>query len=631
MPIRHNNHQIEDASRRQFDRLLPDEWVSRPKSSDYGTDLEVEIFETDGTATGLMFYVQLRGTDDTKKETSTTLSLEQLQYFHQLDVPTLLVRFCRPTSKFHYKWHFEINPTPKQETQKSLTVNFSDLQQWNEETLPALASDLKIARRAKNLNAHGFVSLKADSSNLGASKTFELKLAIQQAAEICGTIAPVDTLPDDRHLPLLLSETESSIEIRCGKLTGIEIPKAAFGDERSTALLYGACIVSSDMECTHQAQAIADSILQNKLIAPHQFLAFRAAFALQSAPADLVNFALLNGLEDPSSPANPMLTMALVSASQKSHTRDWLNDWFNAVRQFAIQNDMQGPAAATFYNQGNVALQTANFADAVWYYNQARKLRPEYLTTDYFLREFGGALYNSRHFLPASKLYESAITDTSAATDWHRLGDAQLLSGEIELATKSYETAEGAQRLSPEKFSSQMKLSLCDWLFEKYGENLVVRWHEASKMLRDIEGLNLQHEQEFQRILDSANALDPVSNFNVGVSCSARSEFNDALHHFLLCGIQCPHDLEAWSNAIKCAWNIDHHSFFAVLSAAYAHNALDGYAHFRSDLVDQGMPDNLIEMLDALVGELDDPTLVSNEFTSWVQRYSSEGDTTQSG
>lgn len=103
MPKRHNNHQIEDASRRQFDRLLPDAWVSRPKSSDYGTDLEVEIFETDGTATGLMFYVQLRGTDDKKKETSTTLSLEQLRYFRQLDIPTLLVRFCRPTSKFHCK------------------------------------------------------------------------------------------------------------------------------------------------------------------------------------------------------------------------------------------------------------------------------------------------------------------------------------------------------------------------------------------------------------------------------------------------------------------------------------------------------------------------------------------------
>ncbi len=97
MPIRHNNHQIEDASRRRFDTLLPDAWMSRPKVSDYGTDLEVEIFEEDGSATGLMFYVQLRGTDDPEKETTTRLSINQLHYFHQLDIPTLLVRFCRPS------------------------------------------------------------------------------------------------------------------------------------------------------------------------------------------------------------------------------------------------------------------------------------------------------------------------------------------------------------------------------------------------------------------------------------------------------------------------------------------------------------------------------------------------------
>lgn len=126
-----------------------------------------------------------------------------------------------------------------------------------------------IARRAKNLNTHGFISLKADSSNLGASKAFEIKLAIQQATAICGTIVPADALPDDRHLPLLISQMNSSIAIRCGKLTGIEIPKGALGDELSTALLYCACILSSEMGCTHQAQAIANSILQNKLIAAH--------------------------------------------------------------------------------------------------------------------------------------------------------------------------------------------------------------------------------------------------------------------------------------------------------------------------------------------------------------------------
>lgn len=118
MPIRHNNHQIEDASRRQFDALLPDAWVSRAKVPDYGTDLEVELFGDDGTATGLLFYVQLRGTDDPTEETTTQLSIEQLHYFHQLDVPTLLVRFCRPTGAFFYKWHYEIYTTPKQKNKR---------------------------------------------------------------------------------------------------------------------------------------------------------------------------------------------------------------------------------------------------------------------------------------------------------------------------------------------------------------------------------------------------------------------------------------------------------------------------------------------------------------------------------
>ena len=608
--------------------MLPDAWVSRPKSSDYGTDLEVEVFETDGTATGLMFYVQLRGTDDTKKETSTTLSLEQLRYFHQLDVPTLLVRFCRPTGEFHCKWHFEIRPSPKQEAQESLTVHFSVDQKWNDSTLTTLASDLMIARRAKNLDAHGLVSLKVEATTLGASTTFELRLAIQQAAAICGTIVPADTPPDDRHLPLQISQIDSSITIRCGQLIDIEIPKGTLSGELFTALLYGACIASSDMGCTPQAQAIANAILQHKLIAPHKFIAFRATFALQSVPSDLVSFALLNGLEDPSSPANAMLTVALVSASQKSDARDWLQDWFNAVRQFAILNNMQGPAAATFYNQGNAALQTANFADAVWYYNQARKLRPEYLTSDYFLQEFGGALYNSRHYRPAYKLYEAAITDASSATDWHRLGDAQLLSGEVKMAAKSYKTAADSQRLSPEKFSSVMKLSVCEWLLEKYRTNLVVRWHESSKMLQSLEVREAQQEQDYQKILIEANALDAISNFNVGVSCAKRSNFEDALHHFLLCGIQCPYDLEAWNNVMKCAWSIDTHTFFTVLSAAYEHNALDGYALFRADISDQGMPNNLIEMLDAIVGELNDPTQVSDEFSKWAQRFSCDDDTT---
>lgn len=115
MPKRSKNHDIEDASRRQFDVLLPDNWVSRAKPSDYGVDVEVELFEDDGSATGLIFYVQLRGTDDQTKSRSATLELDQLGYFYSLDLATIFVRYCRPSNTFFWRWHYSITPSPKQQ------------------------------------------------------------------------------------------------------------------------------------------------------------------------------------------------------------------------------------------------------------------------------------------------------------------------------------------------------------------------------------------------------------------------------------------------------------------------------------------------------------------------------------
>lgn len=61
MPTRPEQHRSEDSSRRAFEALLPEEWVYRQLSHDYGIDGEVEVF-SGGEATGLIFKVQLKGT-----------------------------------------------------------------------------------------------------------------------------------------------------------------------------------------------------------------------------------------------------------------------------------------------------------------------------------------------------------------------------------------------------------------------------------------------------------------------------------------------------------------------------------------------------------------------------------------
>ena len=393
------------------------------------------------------------------------------------------------------------------------------------------------------------------------------------------------------------------------------MPVANFGDDLSAALLYAICIVCYDLGCKQHALDAARSILHHRITGSDSWVAFRAACALQMSPTEMVDFALLNGLEDPSLVENPCLTMLLVGASRSMMPRDWLHRWFDAVEKFALQHGMHGAAAATNYNRGNAALQCAEFAKAVRFYNKARKIEPLYLSTDYFLQEFGGALYEARHYASANCLYSKAITKKSSSIEWHRLGDAQLLSGDITSAIKSFDRAVDARKPSPEMFSSMIKHSLCHWLLEAYMEPLPVRRHDASIMLKRIIAKDAVNESGYRRVLREACALDLVSNFNVGVSCESRGQFVDALYHFLLCGIQCPNDVEAWSNAMICGWNIGSEEFFIVLSAAYAHSALEGYSAFRTHIAEQGAPIDAIDTLDSLVVELDDPTTVSKNFS----------------
>lgn len=63
MSRRAQNHITETRSLKIFLNLVPDEWVVRDLSErDYGTDLLVEIFTTEGQPTGYTFWVQLKGT-----------------------------------------------------------------------------------------------------------------------------------------------------------------------------------------------------------------------------------------------------------------------------------------------------------------------------------------------------------------------------------------------------------------------------------------------------------------------------------------------------------------------------------------------------------------------------------------
>jgi hypothetical protein len=95
MPIRPLQHQLEDISRDEFSSLLPREWVVRDKNKDYGIDVEVEVFDSKGYSTGLVFWVQLKATESTKESDrkKVPLDIETIEYYKSLDLPVLIARY----------------------------------------------------------------------------------------------------------------------------------------------------------------------------------------------------------------------------------------------------------------------------------------------------------------------------------------------------------------------------------------------------------------------------------------------------------------------------------------------------------------------------------------------------------
>ena len=99
MPRRPRSHQLEEESRTNFRQSIPSSWVIQNADPDYGIDEQIEVFDKDGFASGLLFLVQLKGTDsqDAKQALSVPLPVETLKYYRRLDLPVMIVSYHAPS------------------------------------------------------------------------------------------------------------------------------------------------------------------------------------------------------------------------------------------------------------------------------------------------------------------------------------------------------------------------------------------------------------------------------------------------------------------------------------------------------------------------------------------------------
>lgn len=135
MPQRPRAHQLEDISKRAFMSLVPAGWVVEERQRDYGVDLEVELFDAGGSATGLRFAVQLKGTDEPSLSQALVVRMRAatIRYLTQLDIPALLARYHSPTGAFYYRWLHAL-PVDLEDSSETVSIRLLEADMWSEVT-----------------------------------------------------------------------------------------------------------------------------------------------------------------------------------------------------------------------------------------------------------------------------------------------------------------------------------------------------------------------------------------------------------------------------------------------------------------------------------------------------------------
>jgi len=593
MPRRSSSHQLEDLSLRRFEELLPNSWVVRPLDKDYGHDREVEIFESDGTSTGLTFRAQLKATQKAVGALSYSIKTEHLAYFDTFDVPTAIVRYVAETNVFYLLWHFNVGSREKWEKQKTLTLVWSESDLLNAKNTESIKHTLDLVRRVRSAHAPRHISIVATcSEDVPSEKRYVFRKAVNGLLDLEPDFHSghddIDSVPFD----ITFDGETVLISVDC--LSSIRF----FWDGDLTELVGSALYIIGTLLSRFGANTAASSLaltcLENNFVAPTEMLAGHLCAALSSRPSEAVDLALLNGFDAPSE-GQMMFLMQLLRTPIPRNSLSAVTKYFDACYEKTSEDSGR---AAVLYSKANFLISHDEPRAAFYALNAARKLRPAYENTAYFLQLLGSALHLSGRYQQAAEVYKrSAKLSPGTHIDYCR-ADSLLFAGRFAEGEAIFEelldedvVSESTDHDLPA--DTGLRYELCRWLRSTYGDSIQ---RHIGALARLREGRPDDSDWETHHQLDP---LDPLANFNIGISLS-KTKPTVAGMAFTVTGLINGNDKESWANAVLCFFNAGAGSTTMLAIAELLRNCgADGYDYLRAQLTEQSFPKDLIEDLDA--------------------------------
>jgi len=626
MPKRPRQHTLEDESKNQFRQAIPSTWVYREASSDYGIDAEIEIFDEDGESKGLIFFCQLKATDNEElgKALKFRIRKDLYDYYLSLSIPVMLVSYHSPTRKIFWHWIHEFDPYYGGKGKKTWGFSIPPRNAWGNETPKLVQEDLELQRYLQPGHL-GFplpFYLDIDEDYVPKSPWSDIQISLEKIQASLSNIVTISRKrPEKEAFKISLRGDKVIIGIRRNAGFTFHIEENYYRetepDNIARDIIVSIAFYLGSMGYVREACELASKHFAASKVVESEFcVMMMATFFMRarklSSSIDVAEELLKRGPQLAhlfSIPARAMSDDLSITEAVR------YEKLLKNILKLAKEKMTSKAIAPCHYNLGNYyrSREKMYLKRALRHYKLAKKCDESYEKREYYWREIGGIYFELDMFTISARCYKMAldlgIEDKSKADLVKALrADALMFSGKYAKAKDLLELYLSEANEAEDEFC--LKRTVMKILVDQIGIKSQKRDPETATKIA------AKQELDYKSLYGAIekDALSALAWFNIGVGAGLADEREEAFFAFLAAAIINRHDLEAWFNCVKL-WlgsNYNMQLFIHIAACAYKINGVVFLEGLKSDLIEQ-RSEGLSQDMDSITSAMMDAVVLVAE------------------
>jgi len=564
------NHELEELSLAALRFELPPKWVIHDFRKDYGIDVQLEIFEVDGFATGLRCYGQLKATDNSADEDVLALDRDHFEYWSAHTDPVLLLRYYADAKQYSWCWLHDVAWSLKADAQSLSVTKF--LRPWDKLTSPKAIQDFMEHRsRAFTERQLPPFLVAVRGSSIPLAKLAEVANALNELEHLSAFRFETESLNSAAFEISLLPDG-----VVCSHLGLPGVMVEEFGEATPASIASTIVLLVFLTACRYDrilvARPLAKSCFGLLLKAAGEKFFFPLmdsviyAVGLRDA-ADLFHGASANDMPEIGSAL--FQGVAYVAAQRYGES----NQWISMLREDLASSMDDAHRAATAYSLGNALSNKNQWSEALPMFKLAAEALPDYFNRAYFRHEYGAAFFENGMFLEAAEQYRAALVLEPSSRLHYLLGDVLFCAGEFSEGIAELDVALGTPLDEGSATAALLLRELCREFVEEWGVNRLkyaAPEDGGIDVLQSLSGDELKDLPKALLPLMQKFGSDPLFNFNAGHLALNNGQNVLAAYRFLNCAARQRGDSEAWALAVASAMGAQDAALMAMaITAGY--------------------------------------------------------------